>query len=332
MAEQLPVSKASGFEQFLSHLVFENQGLRIGLEVSACIIVHIFVSTLVPWESIGIAVQTGSMFSWFACCTLILVIDQLVLCKSAYTLRRAFLLSLSGHYEAALDLYEHIGPFGNSRVKMPTPLYHLHRAELLTRCGDFYSAEREFILAEDADADKSHLAVAKSRYYLARQDPEEAERVIENAKEVLGETPALLLEEGKQIVDSKADLWHAKHIFREVLKRPNEPHYCGESCHQIAMAYLSVCRLWTGEAEIGIEQLSDSISRIQSQSGFVDTLRPLLAELLSHRAHYYATHKSPKEGVIDLKVALSLCSYPHLLEKIERTKEELSWRHGIELS
>jgi hypothetical protein len=332
MAEQVPVNKYSGFDQFLSHLVFENQSLRIGLEVSGCVLVHILLSTLVPWEAMGIAIQTGSLLSWFFCCTLVLVIDQLFLCKSAYALRRAYLLSLSGEYESALELYESIGPFGDSRVRMPTELYHLHRAELLTRCGDLYLAEREFGLAEDAGADESHLAVARSRYYLAKDDPEQARLVIENAKEVLGDTPILLLEEGKQLVDTKTDLWHAKKIFREVLKLPNEPHYSGENCHQLAMAYISVCRLWTGEAEIGIEQLSDSINRLQSQSGFVDTLRPLLAEFLSYRAHYYATHKSPKEGVIDLKVALSLCSYPHLLEKIEKTKEELSWRHGIELS
>jgi hypothetical protein len=272
------------------------------------------------------------MISWFSSCALVLLIDQVFLCKSVHILRRAYLLSLSGDNEKSLELLDSIAPSSDSYISLPESIYHLHKAELLSRCSDYLSALREFELAESAGADKEHLAISKSRLAREKDGKEHAQRILDELKEQIGETPGVLIEEGRQLLDTREDLWQAKEIFQRVLKMPNKPHFAGESSHQIALAYLAVCMLGTGQAEQGIQKLSDSISRFQSQTAFVDTLRPLLAELLSYRALYYATHKSPTEGVVDLKVALSLCSYPKLIERIEKAKQELVWRHGIELS
>jgi len=317
---------------FLSHLVFENQSLKIGLALFFCIFTHAIITLILPWQAFGIEPADISVFVWFSCCAFVLCIDQLFLSKSAYTLRKAYLATLSGDFNSALELFEEIGPLGTATVKLPNDIYHLHRVELLTAAGDFYHAEKEIELAEEHEANPSRIAILKSRLYLAKQNSEQAAEILENATETIGASPSILIEKARQLIDAKKDLWMAKENLKEVLALANEPHFSGESCHQIALAYLSVCRLLSGEAEIAIHQLGDSISRIQSQTSYVDSLRPILAELLSHRAHYYATHRSPDEGVVDLQIALSLCSHPHLMSKIEQTKEELEWRYGLELS
>lgn len=329
---QMPATKENALGKFLSHLVFENQSLKIGIALLFCIFSHSLITLSIPWQSFGIEAENASVFVWFSCCILVLLVDQLYLNKSAYILRRAYLSTLSGEFETALELYESIGPLSSATVKLPNDIYHLHRAELLTASKDLFHAEQELQLAEELGSEVNELTVATSRFWLAKKDTEKAALTLENALEVHGQKPAILLEQARQLIDQKKDLWDAKSILSEVLALPNEPHFSGENCHQLAVAYISVCKLWSGQAEVAIVQLGDSISRIQSQTGYVDTLRPILAELLSHRAHYYATHKSPEQGVLDLQVAISLCSYPALLSKIELTKEELEWRHGVQLA
>ncbi len=324
-------TERSSFLHFLTYLVFEGHGLRVGLELSFCVVSYLVTSTLVPWQAWGVPLKWSTLISWFGCCFAIVLFDQIVLCHSVHTLRRAYLLSLAGAYEKALVLLEKIGPRGSAWIRMPQPLYHLHRAEMLTNAESFRQAESELQLAQLADVNHEQLALAKSRYQRMRFNFDEAKRELNHAIVLAGETPVLLMETALVLLEEGEDLWKAKSLFRKIMDMPDEPHFLGESTHQLAKAYWNVTRLRTGEAEEGLEELGRSVSRLRSAIVYVDTLRPVLAQILLERAHYYATHREPSAAVMDFRLALLLCSYPNLRSRAEKIKSELEYRYQVVL-
>src|SRR5690606_33392032 len=92
----------SGLLRFLTYLVFQGHGTRVGLELSTCVIGYTLLSLAVPWESLGIPLRWSTLISWFGCCFAVLLFDQLFLCRSVFTFRRVYLLALSGLYEESL--------------------------------------------------------------------------------------------------------------------------------------------------------------------------------------------------------------------------------------
>ena len=62
---------------------------------------------------------------------------------------------------------------------------------------------------------------------------------------------------------------------------------------------------------------------------YVDTLRPILAFLMLERAYYLATHKEPRAAIVDMKLALTYCTFPPFITRGEDIREELAWRHEL---
>ncbi len=323
--------KRSSLSNFLTHLVYEAHGLRIGLELSLCVICYTFVTVIVPWHTLGVPMKWSTLLSWFGCCFAVILFDQLMLCRSAHTFRKSYLLGLCGSYKEALELLEKIGPQSRDLVRLPLTLYHLHRAEIFSQSDDFQKAEAELHLAELNNAPAMQLAIQNLRLLRAQKNHDDARDALEAAREKLGDSSVLLLEEGLSLLEQREDLWAAKRVFTEVLDRPEGPHFTGETCHTIARAYRSITMLWTGEAEEGVEEISKLIERLRSAVIYVDPLRPLLARLLLERGYYYATHRQPTSAVIDYKLGTSLCTYAPLIQLSEKLKEELEDRHEIKL-
>ena len=139
----------------------------------------------------------------------------------------------------------------------------------------------------------------------------------------------LCLEEGLLLLEARKDLWSAKRMLKRASEMPEEIHISGERTSILAKAACGATRLWTGEAEDGLVELTMAINRLLPIAGSLDTVRPILAFLLLERSHYLATHKEPDAASRDLRVGLTLCSYPSILKKAAKIQDELSWRHGI---
>ncbi|MCB0325025.1 MAG: hypothetical protein KDD69_15685 [Bdellovibrionales bacterium] len=313
----------------LTFLVFEGHGTRVGLELSLCVIGYTVASLAVPWNTLGVPLKWATLISWFGCCFLVILLDQLLLCRSVYTFRRAYLFQLAGAFEKALSTLEEIGPESRTFIPLPASRYHLQRAEVLSHAERFGEAERELHLAELAGAQGEELHIARSRHYRLKGDLAAATEELAAAKAVFGVSAPLRLEEGLLELGRRKDLWAAKRIFQEVMEMPDSPHFAGESTHHLAKAYWNATRLWTGEAEEGLDGISRAIDRLRSAILYVDTLRPVLSQLLLERSHYFATHKEPSAAVLDLKVAMAFCTYPLLASRGETIREELLWRHAV---
>ena len=210
-------------------------------------------------------------------------------------------------------------------------MYHLRRAEILIEAGMLRSAERELQLAEACGTSQEKLSVLKSR--LLRFEEENglsrAQEELQLAANKNGETALLCLEQGLLLLEARKDLWSAKRILKRASEMPEEIHMSGERTSLLARAACGATRLWTGEAEDGLLELSSAINRLLPIAGSLDTIRPILALLLLERSHYLATHKEPEAAAKDLRIGLTLCSYPSILKKAAIIKEELSWRHGM---
>jgi hypothetical protein len=324
-------SALSPLVAFLSYLVFEGHGTRVGLELSLCVVSYTATTAFVPWQSLGVPPRWSSLVAWFGCCLTVLLFDQLFLCRSAHALRKSYLLNLGGAYEQALQLLEQIGPRSRSLIKLPIAVYHLHRAEVFAQAKDFSRAEWELVQAEQKAAYSVKIAIMRSQVLRMRGEYGAAEQELESAAKTFGSTPVLRFEQALLSFDKGENPWEAKRAFQDVMDMPETPHFLGDTTYQLARAYWSACRLKTGEAEEGIEELSWSIERLRSAISYVDTLRPVLARLMLERSAYYASHKEPAQAAMDVRTALIFCTYPAITNKAELIRDELAWRYKMPL-
>jgi hypothetical protein len=323
--------KTSTFSKTISYLVFQAHGVRVGLELSLCVIVYALTTALIPWQLLGVPEKWSVIICWFGSCFGIIVFDQLVLCRAAFNLKRAYLLNLNGEHQDALDALDEVGPQTERRITLPQDLYHLQRAEIFTSQKDYDKAYAELQLAEFAGADEYRIRLVRSSTYSEQSDFVQAHAEIQALMDIHGETAVLKLEQALLHFRQREDLWMCKSLFKEILELPDAAHFAGESTRQIALAYYNACRLFTGEAEEGLIGISDSIDRFRSAILYVDSLRPVVSELLLERAYYQATHKEPQAAFLDHKVAMSLCKKSSFCQRSEEIKEELAWRHEMEI-
>lgn len=316
----------------LSRLAFEWPGLRIGLELSILVTFHaIFLQVALVTGLMSPSNHWVPLMLWFASCVFALFFDQFVLCKPVFIFRRAYHVALSGGWDEALHLLSSISPESNALIHCPSGVYHLRRAEILTEAGMLRSAERELQLAEASGTSSENVSVLKSRLLRLETDNglSRAQEELQSAATKTGETALLCLEQGLLLLEARKDLWSAKRILKRASEMPEEIHISGERTSLLARAACAATRLWTGEAEDGLLELSAAINRLLPIAGSLDTIRPILALLLLERSHYLATHKEPEAAAKDLRVGLTLCSYPSMMKKAAVIQEELSWRHGV---
>lgn len=323
--------KAS-FSTLLSKLAFDWPGLRIGLELSVLVFFHaVLLHAALITGLITEANRWVPLLAWFATCVIALFFDQFVLCRPVFIFRRAYHLALSGAWDEALHLLSTISPESPALIHCPPAVYHLRRAEILIEAGMYRTAERELQLAEGCGTSADKLSVLRSRLIRFEMDNglSRAQEELKAAVSKNGETAVLCLEEGLLLLEARKDLWSAKRLLKRASEMPEEIHLSGERTSLLARAACAATRLWTGEAEEGLIELSSAINRLMPMAGSLDTIRPILAFLLLERSHYLATHKEPEAAAKDLRVGLTLCSYPSIMKKAETVKEELSWRHGM---
>ncbi len=314
----------------LCRLAFEAHAVRFGLQLSTCVILYTFLAIL-PWHTIGVVGEWRMLVAWAAACSFIAITDQFVLRRAVYGSRDAYQLALAGAYEQALKTLERVGPNSTLLVPCPRPLYHMLRADIFTQAEAFASAERELQLAERAGAKAEVRKVSQSRILRGKGDYETALIELDDAL-LSEESPTLLLEKGVLLLEQRQDMWRAKRLFQQVAEMEDSAHFSGDSSAQLARSYLEVSRLWTGEAEEGLEGLSRAIDRLRGIVVYVDTLRPVLAYLCAERSYYLATHKEPQAACADLRLATALCTHPSLRKRAAQVIEELRWRHGISMT
>lgn len=322
----------SVIEQLLGYIVFEGHSLRIGLELTACVLGYLAMQSLVPWEVIGMDAQWASVYSWFVCCLVVVIIDLGLLCRNAHVFRRAYLLGLHKDFAKAAELIEGIGPNSNRWVRLPRSLYHLYRAELAARSGDSMRLGAELELAQEHGIARDRLLLQKLQILRAIGEVQSCNQLIEEIGEELGESSELLVEKVRTIVSQRGSWSEAKKLARRAKKLKDQAHCCGETSHRLASAYEAVAMLWSGEAEEGLEQLSIEIEQLRRSMLYVDTLRPIFSQLLLERSLYLATHKEPTPAVYDYTLSSALCSQMEFAELSSRIRQELEDRYSITLS
>ena len=321
--------RTSAFSHFLTYLAFEGPALRIGIEITLCVVFYIFAAALVPWKLLGVPAHWHALLSWFSACAAVAMIDQLLICRSLNRYRRARELDLLGQYDEALEVLEEISPRSNSLIRCPRPLYHLNRAQMLIHAEHYEAAERELELAERLGISLEQVLLTKSRMWRIRGEYGNARCELEAARQLLGERMRFEIEDAILQYEEGCDNWNARNCFQEILNREEEVYPNAGQYMPVVQGYWAASLLRTGRAEEGLSCLSAALERLRTATFYRPNLKPILAALRLERAFYLATHGEPKIALQDLSSALETCSYPHLLRRAEQVKDELRDRQAI---
>lgn len=325
-------STASSLRELVALLTFEMHLLRVGLEISLCVFLYAFLNLFFPWSAFGVIREVQPLWAWFVACMSVAVFDQMFLCRAVRVFRKAVQLNLAGCAEEALAVLESINPGSGGLLVAPELKYHLLRAEILLSLGLCGAAEQELELAQKAGGTALELHLLRSKIIRASETDsavEQAKQQIQEAKRECGETAILDLEEALLLLEAHEDLFEARRLLKSVCDLPPVRHSSGESTFELARAGLEAAKLWTGQAEDGLEGLNIAIDRLRGASLYNDGIRPLLAVLYLQRGLYLATHREPQQACVDLKIAQTLCNTPTTRRLSKRVKEELEWRHQI---
>jgi hypothetical protein len=317
--------------KFLSYIVFQAEHIRIGLEITLCVLLYLFLQSAFPWSFFNVSSEWSTLFSWIAACGLLVYFDQSILCRPVYSLKKARSSDLAGKYDDALGELEKIAPHGSSLIAIPQNTYHLERARILTHATRFDAVEEELTSAKAAGIRDVDYHLARVEYLKASNNIDEALSELQNAWNLIGENPSVMAEEALLILEYKKDYRQAKSLLKKALGSFTFTTYQNDLSGLIYAGYYEVTRLWTGEAEEGIEGLSIVIDQLNSISTYNPEYRSYLASLLVERAYYLVTHQEPDQAVHDTKRANYLCAYPRIIKRTDEIKEELLGRFHIQL-
>lgn len=328
LAFQLDLQNSTSLpRKVLAFLAFDGFAVRVGLELSFCIVLFTVCTNVIPAGALPVPIQWHALVLWFSSCGFVAVVDQFLLARPANTLRRVWQLDLVGAYERALIQLDSIGPSSKSFIRYPAASYHLTRGRVLLHAEQFADAARQFQFAERAGVEPQALALARTELFTAQGDLEGARGELALAKLQCGDCAIMKLEEGRILLQDRNSLREAKRILTEVQSMKPALHPDGDSTSLIAQAYSGVAQLWTGEAEEGLLALGDCISKLQTTASYLESIRPTLAQLYMERSYYLATHREPEGAVEDLKAGLALCSYPQVRARASDVKDEIRLRY-----
>ena len=327
VAQESSSAELTQLQSALRYLVFDAHILRLSIEIFLCFWLYVAFHSLIPWEAFNIPLEWSALLCWTACVSITVVFDQCILCNTSRLLRKSYITSLNGGHSEALSLLESIGPLSTRFIPLPPSKYHLQRAELLLHQRDYSAALAELDRALDYGASSEEVCILRSRILRQQGNTDESIVQLDIAREEFGATPRLQLEEALIAFEEERDYRKAKRIFQEVVETAYDGSSTSEHSRQIAYGYWNACKLWTGHAEEGIEGLTDAIEQLRTTALFVETLRPVLAQLFVERGYYYATHREPEAAHIDISLAETICSHGKVQERSEEVKEELRWRY-----
>jgi hypothetical protein len=322
--------KNSKLSEMLSHLVFRDHTLRIGLELTAVVLLyhllHLFFAPINPSPE-----DPTALYLWFASCIAVACVDQLGFCAPRRMLRDCRISAQQGDYLQALRLLEQIGPRSAQLIRVPQIVYHTIRSRIFAFAERFSFAEAESLLAENCGITLVDAVCLRTEALRIMGDCERANLEILNAREIVGAHACLSIEEGLCQMFQRHDMQSAKRAFETALALPESVHITGVSSFLIADAFLQAAKLWTGYAESALPRLGTAIDDMGMQATFQEGARSILSLLLLERAYYYATHREPKLAKNDLKAGLELCKYPTHLQKSKGVEEELKWRYDLDI-
>ncbi len=331
MTRELESNEANmAFRSFLSYIVFQAEHIRIGLEITFCIFLYYTFRFAFPWDTLNMPSDWVPLGSWFIACGLLVVCDQVILCKPLRLLRKSRYLDIDGAYDHALSYLEKIGPAAQSLIPFPKKRYHLERVRILTHAERFQDAEEELSQAHGAGLTDAEFHLARSLIYKAKHEVDAALSELQAVQQLWTNNPIVVAEQGLIELYERKDYRAAKAAFKRVVAMPNVHYLEGGSFAQIVTGYLHVTRLWTGEAEEALNDLSQIIAELRVVAQYNREYRPFLAALLLERAYYFATHREPNGALRDMRIARGLCAYPPIKRRLGEINDELSWRFSIE--
>ncbi len=315
----------------LSYLVFQAEHVRIGLEISACVLVSFLFQITLPWTFFGVPMEWTSFASWICGCMMMVLCDRSLFQRPITVFRKARLLDIEGAYDQALRELESIGPRSSSLVSFPLTRYHLERTRFLTHARRFEDAAIELELAKDAGLGKADYHLSRFLLLKEQENVDSALAELAEARAVYGENAVFLGEEALLLIEEKKDYRAARSLLKKALASLKFTNKDASVLHLIITGYLEIARLWTGEAEEALEGLTETIYQAKSLMLSNRDLRPYVSFLLLERAYYYVTHKAPDEAMSDLTLANRLCAYPRIQRRAKEIVEELNWRFNIVL-
>lgn len=324
----------SKLSSLLSHLVFKEHGIRLGLEVTSVITLYTILYIAVPWSALGVSVSSQGLVAWFTSCIAVTILDRLVVSRPFHIYLESCRLDFVGAYDLALKKIRSIAPHSGRLIPCPEDTYRLLRTKIFLHAGENDRAAAELELARKAGIPDEQYYCLKVCLASARTVEHTAEYtaelttgdVINEIREKVGDTPWLTLEHGL-IELQQRNMPAAKLAFRKAANARATMHYSGETTARLANAFLQVARLWTGDAEEGLDELDVAIARYRALAFHVETLRPYVATLVLERALYLATHREPLLAIADVRNALAFCAHPQHLNLATLIKEELEWRY-----
>lgn len=316
---------------FLSYLVFQAEHVRIGLEITACVFLYYLVYGIVPWNLLNVSPEWISLFSWFIACLALVWCDQVFLCRPLHIFKKARHMDIDGAYESALHVLEKIGPKSKTWIRFPMPKYHLERTRIFAHAERFVEAEEELELAKQAGLNDAEYRLARCIIHKAKDEVDKAVSELKELHNLIGTNPSLLAEEGILLMHQRRDYREARKLLTQALQDPKVYYLERGTLSLIITGYFEVTRLWTGEAEEGLDGLTQAIDQLQAISMYDREYRPYLACLLLERAYYLVTHRQPERGIRDTGLANSLCAYPHIRRRTADVSEELNHRYNIKL-
>ena len=311
------MGRKSEFKELLGYIVFKYNGLRVGLELTLCIVLYqnlVFLGAVVGNTQSGLHI-----FAWFTSCIFVALLDQLILAAPVRLFRETYNLEHKSQFQDALVLLDSLS---QGFIPCPDDIYIERKIEILTSAGSFEEASE---LIESSEELNELTTLRLKARVTAVND-------LEKAIEMLQETESSVLQLEKAFLLKKSDAksFEKKNAFKEVIDAPLELHPAGETTHTMAFAYYQSSRLWTGHAEEALPALEDAISRIRTSAIYMPALRPYLAELYAEKSYYLATHREPYKAMNDLSIARALSKQDGLIARYSQIEEELQARHGID--
>lgn len=313
----------------LSALAFGNFGVRLGLEITLSVLLYLVLKERLPWSGLKISLEYHPLLSWFAVCAITVVADRILFYRPVCALRDSYRFESQSLFSAALRALESISPYGAGLVACPAWLFHLRRAQIIGLGGNESHAWYELELARASGLDPQNFHLARSEILKQKSDLTEARAEVERGLQACANNAALALEHALLWIYERREWKEARKSLESVSDLPQVIHTSGDNTSHLARAFCQVTRLWTGEAEQGLEQLNSAISELSGAVRLVESIRPVLAQLVLERAYYYATHREPEQAATDVRLGLALCSLPRQAHLARLTAEELQCRHQL---
>ena len=118
-----PTAGAGWASRFLSFLAFEGHSIRLGLELSLCVLLFAVLDEMSLHSPIAPAWQ--SLAAWSAACLVTAFVDHFIFLPPLFAYRKACGLDAMARFPEALNVLESIGPKSSRAIRYPAASYSI---------------------------------------------------------------------------------------------------------------------------------------------------------------------------------------------------------------